>query len=252
MAGNGSTYDRARFYRINGAEYPSVTTILDVINKPALGPWYAKQERQAFESALLDVATKYRTITNEQLVDAVIAAVNGVKAADREKQKAAAIGTAAHAMIEWRCQKLLGEKVGPEPRIPDAAQIAVMAWEDWAKAVEFAPLVIERPVYCAACGYAGTVDWIGKVSGLVTLGDYKTGKAIYGEAYLQNRAYRHAAKRLGLDSDQGIILRLPKIMDDPSFEAQVVPDLPLEDFLAALRLWRWQRRIEGKPVGTMP
>jgi len=23
----------------------------------------------------------------------------------------------------------------------------------------------------------------------------------------------------------------------------------LEDFLAALRLWRWQRLMEGKPIG---
>lgn len=245
-----SYYDRARFYTIAGTEYPSVTTILQIINKPALGPWYAKQERQAFETALLEVAAQYRTVTSEQLVEAVIAAVNGVKAADREKQKAAAIGTAAHAMIEWRSRKLLGEKVGPEPRIPDAALLAVMAWEDWAKAVQFTPLVIERVVYCADCGYAGTLDWIAKIEGSVTLGDYKTGKAIYGEAFLQNVAYRHAARKLGLDSDQGMILRLPKVIEDPAFEAMVVPDLPLEDFLAALHLWRWQRGIEGKPAGT--
>ena len=37
--------DPARFYKIGGEEYPSVTTILQVVNKPALGPWYAKQER---------------------------------------------------------------------------------------------------------------------------------------------------------------------------------------------------------------
>jgi hypothetical protein len=30
-----------------------------------------------------------------------------------------------------------------------------------------------------------------------------------------------------------------------------VLDAPLDDFLAALRLWRWQRRMDGKPVGTM-
>ena len=30
-----------------------------------------------------------------------------------------------------------------------------------------------------------------------------------------------------------------------------VPDaIGLEDFLAALRLWRWQRRMAGRPLGT--
>ena len=33
-------YDRARFYTIASRKLPSVTTILVVINKPALGPWF--------------------------------------------------------------------------------------------------------------------------------------------------------------------------------------------------------------------
>jgi hypothetical protein len=33
---------RDRFYTIDGHRLPSVTSILDIIAKPALGPWYAK------------------------------------------------------------------------------------------------------------------------------------------------------------------------------------------------------------------
>ena len=36
-----------------------------------------------------------------------------------------------------RSQQMLGKDAGPEPEIPEAAQIAVMAWEDWATAVRF-------------------------------------------------------------------------------------------------------------------
>jgi hypothetical protein len=33
----------------------------------------------------------------------------------------------------------------------------------------------------------------------------------------------------------------------------LVPDtLGLPDFLAALRLWRWQRHMEGRPAGSRP
>src|SRR5262245_7118888 len=44
------SWTRDRFYTIDGRQFPSVTTILDVIAKPGLGPWYAKQERQYFET----------------------------------------------------------------------------------------------------------------------------------------------------------------------------------------------------------
>src|SRR5262245_53825616 len=181
MAGVG--FDRARFYTIEGYQYPSVTTVLEIINKPALGPWYAKEERRYFETALRAVADQHATITAGDLMTAVTAAVQGTKAADKEKAKAATIGTAAHALIEWHTRRLLGEDLGPEPTVPDAAQWAVMAWQDWAKDVSFTPLLVEVPVSCRGCGYAGTADWIGKVNGVVTLGDYKTGKAIYPEAY---------------------------------------------------------------------
>ncbi len=51
-------WDRSRFYRIEGSELPSVTTVLEVIAKPALGPWYAKEERRYFEAAMLEVLSK--------------------------------------------------------------------------------------------------------------------------------------------------------------------------------------------------
>src|SRR5215470_315538 len=88
---------RARFYSIRGRQLPSVTTILDVIAKPALGPWYAKEERRYFEAAMLEVLTRPGARDPEYVLSAVAEAVSGVKAADRERQKAAVIGTAIHA-----------------------------------------------------------------------------------------------------------------------------------------------------------
>ena len=54
--------------------------------------------------------------------------------------------------------------------------------------------------------------------------DWKSGKAIYPEAFLQNIAYRHAAAHQGLAAEQGIIVRLPKLFDDPAWEAMAVPE----------------------------
>src|SRR5262245_54128869 len=103
------SWTRDRFYTIDGRQLPSVTTVLDVIAKPGLGPWYAKEERRYFETAR----------DPEYVLAAVVEAVGGVKAADREKQRAATIGTAIHAGIEWQLRTRLGEDAGPEPVLPD-------------------------------------------------------------------------------------------------------------------------------------
>src|SRR5262245_8750188 len=243
------SWDRARFYTIAGHRWPSVTTILEVIAKPGLGPWYAKEERRYFEAAMLEVLSQPGARDPEYVLAAVADAVTGVKAAEREKQKASAIGTAVHAGIEWQLRTRLGEDAGPEPRLPDAATWAVESWKDWAQRVELEPLAIERVVYCQACGYAGTLDLYARVGGIPTILDWKSGKAIYPEALLQNVAYRHAAARGGMPSAQGLIVRLPKLVDDPAWEVMPVPEtLPLDEFLAALPLWRWQRRMEGYRV----
>ena len=169
---------RDRFYTIEGQRLPSVTTVLDIIAKPALGPWYAKEERRHFEAAMLEVLARPGARDPEYVLAAVADAVTGVKAADREKQKAAAIGTAVHAGIEWELRRQLGEDPGPDPRLPEAAAWAVESWKDWARSVHLEPLAIERTVYCLACGYAGTLDLYARVKGVPTVLDWKSGKAI--------------------------------------------------------------------------
>ena len=135
---------RDRFYTIEGQQLPSVTTILEIIAKPALGPWYAKEERRYFETAMLEVLSRPGARDPEYVLAAVAEAVTGVKAAEREKQKAAAIGTAVHAGIEWALRRQLGEDAGPELRLPEAAAWAVESWKDWARSVDLEPVAIER------------------------------------------------------------------------------------------------------------
>jgi hypothetical protein len=242
--------DGARFYQVDGRLLPSVTTALGIIDKsgPLIG-WAIKQERRAFETVMVDALATLTPLTAEAVLDAVIRAVTRRRAIDSPTTKALTIGAAAHAGVEWHTRRLLGEDPGPEPPLPDEAVWAIEAWKDWAKAVDFQPLVVEQSIYCLHCGYAGTMDWLARVNGIVTVGDIKTSRGIYSEAFLQNVAYRHAAVQCGLPSEQGMILRLPKTVDDPGFEAVVVPEVPLDDFLAALRLWRWQRLMDGKAVG---
>jgi hypothetical protein len=69
--------------------------------------------------------------------------------------------------------------------------------------VALEPLAIERTVYCEVCGYAGTLDLYARVSGVLTVLDWKSGKAIYPEAFLQNVAYRHDGHAPGIALSPG-------------------------------------------------
>jgi len=243
-------YDSARFYEIGKRRLPSVTTILSVIDKSgALMGWAVKEERKAFESAMFDVLSGPHSDNPEEIWKSVQEAIKGKKKADKALRKAGNIGTAAHAYIEWLTRQMMGEAVGDEPEIPEESRIAVESWKDWAKEFEFKPLKTEHPVYSLRFGYAGTLDFYGYVKDQLTIGDWKTGKAIYPEAFLQNIAYRVASEEMGDKSTQGIILRLPKTLDDPEFEHQWVPEMDIQDFLACKKLWEWKRKMEGKEIG---
>jgi hypothetical protein len=238
--------DRSRFYKVGDKEYPSVTTILSSIAKPALVAWSAKVEREmvleASAKLYLDVQTTekmseigWRTALADRL--------GKMKASQKELQKASEIGSQAHEWIEHNIKAQLMHDVGPCPVISDAAMLAVGAWERWRNSVKFKPLLCEQPVWSHEHRYAGTMDLLAEINGTTTLLDWKTGKAVYAEAKLQNAAYRHALREMGLaDVMDGMIVRLPKIEGDPDFE--VVPVIEHEDalmevFLQVRGLWEW-------------
>lgn len=243
-------YDPARFYPIQGRRLPSVTTILGIIDKsgPLMG-WAVKEERKAIEEAMFNVLSGPHANEPEKIWEEVQQFIKGKKKADRVLKKAANIGTAAHAYIEWLTRKMMKEDPGLEPEIPQESMIAVESWKDWAKEFTFIPLKTEHMVYSMKYGYAGTLDFYGYVKGKLTVGDYKTGKAIYNEAFLQNTAYRYAASELGDHSGDGIILRLPKTLDDSEFEHQWVPETDIQAFLACKKLWEWKRKMQGLEIG---
>jgi len=239
-----------RFYFIEDSEghehkLPSVTTIAGAINKPALVGWAANQERalciEAATALYADAATLPHQLPAAGYQLSLEQRIGHVKAHTRARDKAADIGTQTHALIEWTLKQQIGHPVGPEPAVVDAAQWAFMAWQDWTKTVDLKPLFIETVVYDLRRSYAGTVDLIALVNGRETVIDVKTGKKVYGEARLQNVAYRAALVEMG-HSDRppaGLIVRLPKTVDDPAFEVVEVEAVPalLPTFLAARVVW---------------
>jgi hypothetical protein len=245
---------KGRFYRVNGVEYPSVTTVLQVIGKPALVPWAAKVERELvmeMSSRLYQkVAVLPEPMSPPQWILSLEQLLGKEKAHVKELAKAGEIGSQVHALIEFTLRMELLEKVGPSPALETKAQFAYASWQKWRQTVNFKPLQVEFTVVSHKYGYAGTADLLAEVNGVLTLVDWKTGKSVYREAHLQNAAYRNAVREMGLgDCTQGLILRLPKAETDPEFEAVPAMDEAkcFQTFLTAKNLWQ-DMQVEEEQV----
>src|SRR4030095_12420264 len=144
-----------RFYDITHADgttarYPSVTSILGAINKPALIPWAAKEERTACAAAAADLyaeLTGHPQLPRSMYLLALEQRLGTTKAHTKALAQAAEIGSAVHGKIEWTLKRALGQRVGPEPELSDAGLWAFMAYEDWANEVALRPRAIEQIVF---------------------------------------------------------------------------------------------------------
>jgi hypothetical protein len=237
-----------RFYQVDGQLLPSVTHILTAIAKPALIAWSANTERAAVTEAAADLYAEYAALLvapqmpRAAYVATLLSRLGIVKAHQKALAKAGDIGTQTHKLIEWHLRTAIGAVAGPKPVVADPALWAFMAFEDWAKSVSLKPVLIEQTVYSKTHGYAGTMDLLARVHGVLTLIDFKTGKGIYPESFLQSAAYSTALLEMGyVEPSNALIVRLPKVETDPAFEVATVPpaaDL-LPVFLAVKALWQW-------------
>ena len=241
-----------RYYETpDGERLDSVTTILQAINKPALVGWAAKTERalvmEAASALYVDLPNNgVQKMTKPTYITSLESRIGKMKAYTKEMEKATEIGKQVHAIIEWNIRKDLDQKVGPEPPLEsNEATWAFMVYEEWRKAHSFTPQFIEQIVWSPAWQYAGTLDVLGDVDGIVTVLDWKSGKAIYDEALLQVTAYAKAIIEMGHAKPpiQGCIVRLPKVVTDPEPEIRIVSWEEIETlfpvFLQAQGVHQW-------------
>lgn len=243
----------SRMYECDGRQLPSVTTILGAINKPALINWAAKVER---ESILIAAGQLWEDIpvggkmSRDEFSALLLERIGTTKQNQRLKDRAADIGTQIHALVEWEMRRELKQEVGPQPTTLEAAIWGAMAHDDWRKSVNMVPILIEQVVWSNKYGYAGTFDIMcemdlpGGGRGRVLV-DNKSGKAIYAEAGLQIAAYAEALIEMGHAEHPlaGLVVRVPKTIDDPKFETRFYSASELsgnfKTFLSTLELWKW-------------
>ena len=211
--------------------HPSVTGILNVLNKPFLVPWAAKEAANKIKGYLKAHAVN-RCLTAEE-IDQLVEA--GRKEHEVKKEAAADLGTRAHKAID---QIIRGEK----PEVDDDIKPCVDAFLDWYRNANIRIALGDTKIGSMAHGYGGSLDAMGFQGDLPVILDWKTSNAISDTYAYQVAAYGQAfMETYGVQAVDYYILRLGKTK--PEFEVRKLknPYLSFRGFLHALSLYRHEK-----------
>ena len=181
-----SMVNKGRTYTINGIEYPSVTTVLNIIEKPWLAAWEKKEMAAALRTDLLG-----KDLPSDKLerIDVLDAMIKEAKKFPRTIGAAAMdLGSRIHNAVEELTLK-------KTPQIDEDMKVGVASWKLWKQESGMEIVETEKLVYDPVLGYAGTADAIFKDSlNRLCLIDYKTsGSGIKSDSFaLQVAAYAQA------------------------------------------------------------
>ena len=171
---------------------PGTTTITGLLNKPYLVKWANNLGLEGIDSS---------TYTDE----------------------AAKIGTLAHAMVQAHLQE---EKIDASQFSPiqiDLAENAILSFFEWQSRHDLVPVHCELPMVSEELKYGGTIDCYCMLDDVPTLLDFKTGKAIYEEHFVQLAAYKNLLEERNLPVDRVQILRIGRD-ESEGFEERHVTD----------------------------
>ena len=173
---------------------PSITNVIDGLNKPFLNGWYAKR---AAEDAV-QVVKEHPGLIQKKPQEA-IKWISG--AARRTASAAAGLGDEVHNYVE-----ALAQGITPTEELSAAAIPYVESWkkfiDDFKPEFTYCEGTVFGEVLNSGKAYAGTADFIAKINGETFVGDYKTGRSVHAEASLQLSALSHGTYVAG---DDGLV-----------------------------------------------
>lgn len=231
-------YDKAHRYKIGKGDealrfVPSVSTILDKSVPKNLAGWAERVAIQGVQA--LQARGRPIDIMGPEAVLEELKANN--LRVYQQRDQAALRGTSVHAAFE----ELAGGKV-PKLRdftVSERGYIqAIAKW--WA---EFKPEVIEAELMVASWKYqfAGRMDLLAKLDGVLGVIDLKTSKAIRDTHHYQTAGYRLAVEESGYETPKfGAILR---VSAEGEFEFEHAHAEP-EQFLALVNSYNAQGDFE--------
>lgn len=246
---------------------PGVTSVLNMLPKPFLKAWAAKEVAETAVRAVGTAGTYTDSKGNtfdlaadpDWLTPMIAASPSGAvdylkKSPDRNTREAADVGTAAHGVFEALA---LGQTLG---KITPSLEIFARQYAHMLDTLQPTFLRTEDTVWSETHSYAGSFDCLGELQGERFWGDNKTTRSgVHAEVALQLAAYR-AADYL-IDGETGEKLAQPKADRGLVFhvrpEGWKVYEVPIgEDvfafFLHLRQVFVWDtivsRQIVGRPA----
>ena len=223
-------------YIFDGVEYPSVTTILGILDKPALIGWAA--------GLAVDWCINHREQINHPSFKQ-----NATQGWRDASNIAKDIGTEVHhAIAAFHAGR---DAQTDRPEVQNSL-IAYLAWEKEHHVIIEAS---EAPLHDPMWLFAGTLDAVAMVDGVRTLVDYKTSRAVYNEYKYQISAYadlwetHHPDRKI----ERTLIVRLDK--ESGEFETTDTTKTRYDDldtFMTCLELFYKlaKRRLKGNYRAT--
>jgi hypothetical protein len=197
----------------DGKRVPSVTTVLGILNKPALLDWAWQCGCDGLD---------YRAVRDD----------------------AAGVGSLAHYLIMCHLRGEQPDTSEYSAQDIKRAENCLIKYYDWEKEHKVEPVLIEEALVSEQYRFGGTIDCLAKFNDELWLVDYKTGKAIYPEMFYQLAAYRQLLEEAGHHIANARILRIGR--DETSdFEERIITDLSRQwdIFLNCLEIYTLQKEI---------
>lgn len=245
--------DDHRYYFNGIGPYPSVTTVLELLDKPALSTWKAKEAARAMFRMWERVETHGIPVEEVAITQALSESRKG-------RDSAASIGSGVHHLADMA---LRAEESDPKTwQVSEDTQPYLDAFRAFSDRYERSSFISSEKMVWSnqRNGYAGTYDLLMMIDQELWLIDIKTGKGIdYPEYALQLAGYRWADSIILSDHplpyampnvERTGILHLRPDIYPMGYRLWEVPTDYEEDyipFLGLVELWYWKQR-RGKPI----
>lgn len=247
--------DDHRYYWNGEGPLPSVTTVLEILDKPALTTWKAKEAARAMLRACIAGVANGLPFPEEE--EAIRFALSESR---KGRDTAANVGSGVHHLADMA---LRASESDPNAwQVSDETQPYLDAFRAFSDRYERSSFVSSEKMVWSLNGYAGTYDLLMMIGNELWLIDIKTGKGIdYPEYALQLAGYRWAdyiilegnPVRYAMPEIQrtGILHLRPDLYTEKGYELFDVPTDYTEDyipFLGLVEAYKWrQRRVKVKP-----
>jgi len=201
----------------SGEIVPSVTTVIGLLSKPQLIEWAWKM---------------------------------GVGGQDIHKIKnsTADAGSLAHQMILDFLKLQRTDTKEYSKDIIDLAENSFLSFLEWQKNKVIEPILIETSLVSERYKYGGTLDFYGKIDGILTLADWKTGSGIYDSYVYQLSAYRNLLVENGYENPERVMIVRINREENERFEELVKKntDTEFEIFKRLVEIYHLQKQLGGE------